>query len=277
MGNSESDFVPYIPARGVFVRFENGCTTVQLRGFLAFAFIAPTVQYWVSLATKYTSASLDELAAAWVTAAREIVSKVPPSFEVPRDAKSQEQLAMRGELVQPEHILSEAIIREALKISRECFEQTEAPQESPVRLSAFGASLYGQSITPQDALHFIRLAVYLMQARGQFEAEHHVAGAELAGLAAADFKRFDEWEHGPILEAGKIYLEAKRKEREAKEPARMATEIRNATICKTARERRDAGKSRVSTVEFLMNEHKLKQRSIDEILKAGGVYWDKTP
>ncbi len=276
MGNSEPDFAPYVPERGIFVRFEDGRTTVQLRGFLAFAFIAPTVQYWVSLATKYTSASLDELAAAWVTAAREIVSTVPPSFEVPRDAKSQEQLAMRGELVQPEYILSEVIIREALTFSRECFEQSKAPQESPAQVSAFGM-LSGQSITPEDALHFIRLAVYLMQARGQFKAEHHVAGAELAGLAAQNFKRFDEWERGPILEAGKIYLEAKRKEREAKEPARMATEMRNSTICKTARERRDGGKSRVSTVEFLMKEYNLKQRSIDEILKAGGVYWDKTP
>jgi hypothetical protein len=268
---------PFQPPPGEFVRYEDGCTLVQFRGLVAFEWIAPYVQFWVRIAARHTAAPLDELAAAWVAAAREIIQAAPPSFDCPRDAKAQEQLEMRGELIQPEMILLPGLAREGLELLREAFEQTEAPPESPALPSAFGAWQYGKSMAPEDALRWLRLGVRLMQARGRFKAEHHVAGAELAGLAIVEFKRFHELEIAPILEAGKIYLEAKRKEREAKEPARMATEIRNTEICETAKQRRDAGKKKIATVQFLMEKHKLEKRQIEGILQEGGVYWRKTP
>lgn len=276
MANDEPEFVPYVPERGVFVRFEDGLTTVQMRGF-AVSMIAPITQYWVGVAARYTAAPLDELAGVWVTAAREIVAMAPPSFEFPRDAESQERLARRGEPLQREMILSHALAREILELSREKFEQPEAPQQPPVLPSPFGAWHYGERMAPEDALRWLRLAGRLMEARGDFTAEHHVMGAELAGLAGQEFKQFNTMEAAPLLEAGRVFLEGRRKEQEAKEPARMATEARNTEICQTARERRDGGKSRVSTVEFLMKEHNLGERSINQILKAGEVYWGKTP
>jgi hypothetical protein len=195
----------------------------------------------------------------------------PPSFEFPRDAESQEQLAMRGELIQPEWILSHALARVSLELSREKFEQAEAPQEPPALPSPFGAWRYGERMAPEDALRWLRLSVRLMEARGAFMAEHHVMGAELAGLAGQEFKQFDAMESAPKLEAGIKFLEARRKEQEAKEPARVATEIRNAEICKQGRELIAAGKKHERLVDDLAAEFDLSPRRIQQILSDGGI------
>jgi hypothetical protein len=152
-----------------------------------------------------------------------------------------------------------------------------ARRKWPVIMLYPGAERYMPEIAPEDALRWMRYAVQLMEARGAFTPEHKLMAAELAGLVLEEWTLFKEWTNAKILVAGNQAIKARCQEREAKEPARLAIKARNAEICKTARERRDARKSRVSTVEFLMKEYKLKQRSIDEILKAGGVYWDKTP
>lgn len=271
MANREPESGPYNPPPGEFVRFEDGRTTVQFRGLVAFEWIAPKVQFWGSIAARFTAAPVDELAAAWVAAAREIVQAAPPSFDCPRDAKSQEQLARRGEPLQPEMILSPGLIREILELEREAREQSEAPQEPPALPSAFGAWHYGLSMAPEDALRWLRLAVKLMEAQGRFKPEHHVMGAELAGLVAAEFKQFDKLEAAPILAAGRVRLEARRKEREAKEPARMANEIRNAEICKQGRELIAAGRKTERLAAELATKFDLSPRRIQQILSAGGI------
>ena len=270
MANSEPESGPYNPPPGEFVRFEDGRTTVQFRGLVAFEWIAPKVQFWGSIAARFTAAPVDELADAWVQAAREIVAMAPPSFEFPRDAKTQEQLARRGEPLQPEMILSPGLIREILERQREAREQSEAPQEPPALPSAFGAH-YGERMAPEDALRWLRLAVRLVEARGEFTAEHQLAGAELAGLAAVEFKDFTEWEAAPKLEAGIKFLEARRKEREAKQPARMAAEIRDAEICKQGRELIAAGRKTERLAAELATKFDLSPRRIQQILSAGGI------
>jgi len=277
-GDEAREPEPFQPPPGEFVRYEDGCTLVQFRGLVAFEWIAPKVQFWVDIAARYTAAPLDELSAAWVAAAREIIQAAPPSFDCPRDAKAQEQLEMRGELIQPELILSKRIIREILELSREKFEQTEAPSEPPALPSAFGAWRYGQSMAPEDALRWLRLGVRLMQARGRFKAEHHVAGAELAGLVAVEFSRFDNLEISPILEAGRAAT-AGRKRANATKAATQSE--RYALLCDKAREYLAANVKRETAVRKLGEEFPkpdgkpLSSRAIDEILRKAGIRWRK--
>jgi len=270
MANSEPESGPYTPPPCEFVRFEDGCTTVQFRGLVSFEWIAPKVQFWGSIAARFTAAPLDELADGWVTAAREIVQAAPPSFDCPRDAKAQEQLARRGEPLQPEMILLPGLGREILELEREAREQSEAPQEPPALPSPFGARDYGESMTLENALRWLRLAVQLMEARGQFSHEHHLVAAELAGLVVVEFQHFDQWEKAPILAAGRGYLARRKKA--------WAPKIeRDAGICKRAAALRDSGMKREVAVFRLSDEFGLGTRTVEAILQAGGVRWRKPP
>lgn len=242
MANDEPEPGPYNPPPGVFVRFENGRTLVQLTAAFEENWLAPFVQIWTAVAARCTAARPDELADAWVAAGREVSrhKRTPP----------------------PCHRAAQTFL-EGLR------EQWKDSPQSP--------GYVGGHREPSMALRWVRLAVPLLEAGGKFTAAHQLAGAELAASIIEADKRQAEWEDAPVIQAGTVFLKARQKEQEAKEPARMAIETRNTEICKTARERRDGGKSRVSTVEFLMKEHNLGQRSIDEILKAGEVFWGKTP
>ena len=245
-GDEAREPEPFQPPPGEFVRYEDGCTLVQLPGLVAFAWLAPMVHHWISQAARHSSAPLEELAEGWAIAAGEIMTLKPPP-EAPE---------LSWGLEDPERVVSAESAMEFLELART---GGTPPGECP-------------------PLRWARLAVLLMKARGDFSHLHHAWAAELAVLWAQDWKLAQQWTNAPILAAGKAATDGRKRATEAKQ-ARL--DERYALLCGKAREYLAANVKREAAVRKLAEEFPkpdgkpLSPRAIDEILRKSGIRWRK--
>ena len=269
------------PAPGVFVVFRRGCTLLQHLDFIHYAWLPPLVLKWAQHVVKHPWASMDELAESYDIACTEIESVIPPSSKGvthcdPIIATRHFPAAASGHPAFSECFFGERVSKsDARKVWEDQRAGSGDKDNDFFPVYPFRCAAAAPEYCPE--FRWLRFAVNLISAKGDFTPEHQLMGAELAARLAIECLEIQKDEDAPVLEVGKSAINARWKARRAKQPTQMAIQTRNAGICHEAIERRNAGKKKVATVQFLMEKHKLEKRQIEGILQEGGVYWRKTP